>query len=146
MTGGIAPVLGWAAAALLLGLAELFVPGVFLIFLAVGAAVTAGIVAAVPDLPLAAALASFGMWSSVAVLVGRRWYRDYAVDTDDPLLNDRAARLIGTTARLDTAIEQGRGRVRVADGSWPAAGPDLPAGTTVRIVAVDGGVVVIEPA
>ena len=138
----------WLAAALVLGIAELAVPGVFLVFLAVAAAITGVAVLVLGEVPAAIQLASFAAWSVVAVLVGRRWYRDYPVATADALLNDRAARLIGGIARLETAIVDGRGRAIVGDGTWPVKGPekgpDLPAGATVRIVAVEGATLVVE--
>jgi len=134
----------WLVAALALGIAELLIPGVFLVFLALAAAITGVAVFVLPDLPLAAQLASFAAWSAAAVLIGRRWYQDYPV-ASDPLLNDRTARMIGRTAQLETGIVGGEGRVRVDDGSWPARGPALPAGERVRIAAVEGGVVVVEP-
>lgn len=142
--GGMAT--GWLIAALALGIAELLVPGVFLIFLAVAAAITAALLVAVPGVALPVQLLSFAVWSAVAVAVGRRWYRDFPVTGGDARLNDRTARMIGSVARLETAIEHGRGRVTIDDGSWPARGPELPAGSAVRIVAVDGGVVVVEVA
>ncbi|MBW6525796.1 NfeD family protein [Sphingomonas sp. RHCKR7] len=138
------PGAAWLAAALLLGLAELAVPGVFLVFLALAAAATAAISYAIAPLPLAAQLVCFALWSAVAVVVGRRWYRDYPVAGGDSHLNDRAARLVGEVTRLERAIVDGRGRVAVGDGSWPARGPDLPAGARVRIVAVRDGVVSVE--
>ena len=136
----------WLVAALLLGIAELLVPGVFLIFLAVAAAITGAAVLVLSDVPVSIQLLSFAAWSVATVLIGRRWYRDYPVEGDDARLNDRAARMIGSVARLETAIDHGRGRVTVGDGSWPATGPDLPAGATVRIVAVTDGVVTVEAA
>lgn len=135
----------WLLVALLLGIAELLVPGVFLVFLAIAAAATGLASFALPDLPLAAQLASFAAWSIVAVLVGRRWYVDYPVEGGDARLNDRASRLIGDVVTVDVAIADGRGRVRIGDGSWPATGPDLAAGAPARIVAVKGGVVEIVP-
>lgn len=136
----------WLAAALVLGIAELAVPGVFLIFLAIAAAITGAAVLALGDVAPAVQVASFAAWSVVAVLIGRRWYTDYPVASADALLNDRAARLIGATARLETAIVDGRGRAIVGDGTWPVTGPDLPAGTTVRIVAVEGATLVVDGA
>ena len=135
----------WLIAALVLGIAELVVPGVFLVFLGIAAAVTGAATLALPALPLAGQLGSFAVWSIVAVLIGRRWYRDYPV-ASDPLLNDRAARMVGQTGELETGIVGGDGRVRIGDGAWPARGPALPAGTRVRVAAVDGGVVLVEPA
>lgn len=138
------PAGAWLMAALVLGIAELVAPGVFLVFLAIAAAITGIATFALPDLSTAAQLGSFAVWSGVTVLIGRRWYRDYPVATSDPLLNDRAGRLAGQIATVATAIEAGCGRVRIGDGEWPAAGPDAAVGTRVRIVRVDGGIARVE--
>jgi membrane protein implicated in regulation of membrane protease activity len=134
----------WLIAALALGIAELAAPGVFLVFLAIAAAMTGIAVLVLAELPVAAQIASFAAWSAVTVMIGRRWYRDYPVAAADPLLNDRAARMIGQLARVEVAIVAGHGRVQIGDGSWPARGPDLVAGADVRVVAVADGVVVVE--
>jgi len=134
----------WLVAALALGIAELLIPGVFAIFLAIAAAIVGVVVLAVPDLPVAAQIGAFAAWSAIAVLVGRRWYVDYPVASSDPQLNDRAARMIGTVVTVDTAIGPQGGRVRIGDGSWPAQGPAAAVGDSVRIVAVTGGLVTVE--
>ena len=143
--GGIGEPGAWLIAALVLGIAELAAPGIFLVFLAIAAAVTGAITFALPDLPIAAQIAAFAVWSTVAVLIGRRWYRDYPVAGDDPLLNDRAARLVGQVVVVETALVGGHGRVLIGDGSWPARGDDTVAGTRVKITAVVDGAVVVEP-
>lgn len=135
----------WLLAALALGIAELVVPGVFLVFLAVAAAITGVIAYAFPDLPAAAQLAGFAAWSVVTVLIGRRWYLDYPVESTSELLNDRSAQLIGQVVTVEVPLEGGRGRVRVGDGAWPATGPDLPAGALARIVTARSGVLTVEP-
>ncbi len=135
----------WLVAAVLLGLAELVVPGVFLIFLAIAAAITGAAMLALPALPLAAQLGSFAVWSVASVLIGRRWYTDYPVSTSDPMLNDRAARLVGETVTVVVPIVAGDGRVRVGDGEWPASGADAPTGTRVRVIAVESGILRVEP-
>ena len=143
LVGGAAGV--WLIAALALGIAELAMPGVFLVFLAVAAAITGVATLALPALPLAAQLGAFAVWSVVAVLIGRRWYREYPV-AGDRLLNNRAAWMVGQTGEVETAIIDGEGRVRIGDGGWPARGPALAAGARVRVAAVEGGVVLVEPA
>src|SRR6185312_13260185 len=40
--------------------------------------------------------------------------------------------------RADRVHLNGRGKVRVGDGQWLVSGPDLPLGSTVEVVAVDG--------
>jgi inner membrane protein len=135
----------WLAIALALGIAELAIPGVFLIFLAIAAAITGVAVFVLADLPIEAQLVSFAAWSVVTVAIGKRWYRDYPVETTDALLNDRAARLIGEHVVVDSAIVDGSGRVRIGDGTWPARGADAPVGATMRITAIRDGVVEVEP-
>lgn len=135
----------WLIAAAALAAAELVLPGVFLIFVAIAAAITGVIALAVPGLGLTGELISLTAWAAVAVLVGKRWYVDYPVPTSDPDLNNRAARMIGQTVRVTDAIEGGRGRVRVGDGEWPAAGPNAPPGAKVTIVGVEDGVVKVQP-
>nr|WP_208404037.1 NfeD family protein [Sphingomonas insulae] len=130
--------------ALALGIAELLIPGVFAVFLAIAAAVVGLAVLVAPALPLEGQIAAFAVWSVVTVVIGKRWYVDFPIATSDPQLNDRAARLIGTTAIVDVAIDANGGRVRIGDGSWPACGTDAAAGERVRITEVRGGLVVVE--
>jgi membrane protein implicated in regulation of membrane protease activity len=46
--------------------------------------------------------------------------------------------LIGQRYELIEPIVNGRGKARVGDGQWLVSGPDLPLGTTVEVVAVEG--------
>ncbi|WP_298671356.1 NfeD family protein [uncultured Sphingomonas sp.] len=135
----------WIVAAIVLGMAELAIPGVFLIFLAIAAAITGLALFVLPDLPLIAQAGSFAAWSIVAVTIGRRWYRDYPLETTDPMLNDRAARIIGTIVIIAEPIIDGSGRAILGDGTWPASGPDTAAGTHMRVIAVENGVLRVEP-
>jgi membrane protein implicated in regulation of membrane protease activity len=75
---------------------------------------------------------------------GRRWYKANPVESADPLLNDRAARLIGETVLVVEPIIGGEGRVKVGDGVWTARGPDSAAGVRVRIASVKGAVLHVE--
>lgn len=135
----------WLVVGVGLGLAELAAPGVFLIFLAAAALITGITTLAVPGLPLLLQLVSFTLWSIATMAIGRRWYVEFPVPSADPQLNDRAARLVGTTVTVIEPITSGEGRVRVADGVWPAAGADAPAGARLRITAVQGATLIVEP-
>lgn len=135
----------WLAAAAVLAGAELLIPGVFAVFLAVAAAITGVFLLLFPELPLPAQLLSFAAWSAITVWIGQRWYRDAPVATADPLLNDRAARLVGSTVEVTRALTNGEGRVRVGDGEWPATGPDLAEGARARVTGASGTVLRIEP-
>lgn len=133
----------WLIAAVLLAGAELFLPGVFLIFLAI-AAILSG-VTAVLGLPFLAQLALFPLFALGSVYVGKRWYNRNPVRSSDPMLNDRLSRYVGETVTVVTAIEGGSGRVKVGDGIWTAKGPDAPAGTRVRVIGAEGTCLRVEP-
>lgn len=134
----------WLLAALLLALAELLAPGVFLIFLAIAAALV-GLITLATDLDLPFQLALFPLLTLGTVYLGRRWYHRHSVETSDPLLNDRLARHVGETVLVVAAIENGQGRVRLGDSIWPARGPDAPEGARVRITGAQGTSVTVEP-
>ena len=53
---------------------------------------------------------------------------------------------VGTEAVLVEAIGPGHGRVRIGDSTWLAAGPDLPAGSRVRIVGARGALLLVAQA
>lgn len=144
MIDGLEPHWVWLAAALLLGIAEMLVPGVFLIWLAAAAALT-GVVALVLGIPLAFQAAVFAIFALAAVHFGRRWYAAHPVESADPLLNDRVSRMIGETVVVVAAIENGRGRVAVGDSVWPARGPDAELGASVRVVGAEGTSLMVEP-
>ena len=135
----------WLVAAAALAAVELLTPGFFLIWIA-GAALLTGLTAFLLPIDLPFQLVLFGLFSILAVILGRRHYERAAGTGGDPLLNDRTAQLIGQVVTVVVAIEDGEGRVRVGDGVWNATGPDAPGGASVRIVAADGTLLTVEPA
>ena len=64
----------WLIAALLLGVAELIAPGFFMIFLAVGAAITGFVLLALPDQPLLVQAGIFALATAASAVIGYRWY------------------------------------------------------------------------
>jgi membrane protein implicated in regulation of membrane protease activity len=141
---GLEPHWIWLIAAAVLGIAEMMIPGVFLVWLAAAAALT-GVVALLFDMPAAFQFALFGLLSLASVYFGRRWYAANPVESSDPLLNDRVSRMIGEIVVVVVAIENGRGQVSVGDTVWPARGAEAPAGTRVKIVGVEGTTLKVEP-
>lgn len=139
------PGLAWLILAAVLAITELLVPGIFLVFVAAGAAVTGVATLIIPEFALLFQVAVFIVATSAAVGIGRRWYVDNPVPSADPLLNDRVARLIGEVVTVVEPIEAGKGKVRVGDGEWLACGPDAPAGARVRITGASGTSLNVEP-
>lgn len=136
----------WAVLALVLIAAETLAPGAFLLWMGFAAAAMLLLVLLLPGIPLLAQVALFVVLSFVSIQVYRRWFRGRGRQSDRPLLNRRAEQNIGLVVPLDQAIVAGRGRIKVGDAFWTVEGPDLPAGTLVRVVAVDGMVLRVQQA
>ncbi len=136
---------GWWVLGLALALVEVMAPGAFFIFFAV-AAVVVGTAALFVDISWQVQVVAFVLLAVAAALAGRRIYgRASRPDADGPL-NDRLARQVGRLAVLDTALANGSGHVKLDDTLWRVEGPDLPAGTRVRIAGAVGGRLQVEPA
>ena len=136
----------WWGAALALFAVEAMAPGAFMLWLGAAALGTALIAAMVP-MPLAAQWMLFAVLSLVSVLLGWHLRRQHPVRmTDQPLLNRRGAQLVGQVHVLESAIVDGRGRMKIGDAYWTALGPDLPAGTRVRVLEADGGALRVDVA
>lgn len=135
----------WWILATVLGVAELLLPGIFFVWLGVAAAVT-GFVALAADPSWEAQVLVFAVLAVISAVIGRRIYRRAWPATDHPMLNRRGQQHVGQVLVLDAAIANGSGRVRVGDSTWKVAGPDCPAGSHVRVVAVEGVTLQVEPA
>ena len=129
---------------LILGLAlmvfELFNPGAYMLWLGLGALLTALIVMVMPALSTVWQIIVFGLLSLAVILAYREWRRrnPRIEASDQPLLNRRAAQLVGQVHLLVEPIVDGRGRLKIGDAFWSIFGEDMPAGHRVRIVATDG--------
>jgi membrane protein implicated in regulation of membrane protease activity len=134
----------WLIGGVLLFIAEVIAPGFFLIFIG-AAAIATGLLTWTLDLGLPLQLAAFAVLALAAIrVIGRRAYaRGRAVSTD-PLLNDRAARLVGRSVTVVEAISSSSGRVRVDDGEWNARGASAAVGEQVRITGIDGNCLKVE--
>jgi membrane protein implicated in regulation of membrane protease activity len=135
----------WAIAALVLMAAELVLPEIFLLWLGVAAGAMFFLVWLVPGLsPLWQAVA-FVVLSFVSIGVYVKFIRGANVQTDQPLLNKRGEQLVGRVLPLHEAIVNGQGRVKFGDALWTVEGPDLPAGTSVRVVGASSMTLQVVP-
>lgn len=128
----------WIAGLVLLGL-EIAVPGNVLVWLGVAAVLT-GALALGLDVGWQIELLVFAVLALVLVVVGRRFFARASAAGEEPLLNERATRLVGNVHVLSEPIVGGRGTLRIGDANWMVAGPDLPSGTRVKITGHDGSV------
>ena len=140
-------VVGWAAVALLLFAAEALAPGAFMLWMGLAAAAVFLAVLLVPGIPLLAQVAAFVVLSFVSIQVYRKYVRGRGREreSDRPTLNKRAYHHVGRVVPLEQPIVAGRGRVKIGDAFWTVQGPDLPAGTPVRVTGTDGEILHVEP-
>jgi len=134
----------WLTAGILLGTLEMLVPGVYLIWLAAAAIVT-GVLAYAFEPSLAVQVIEFISLALIFAFSARRFLRDRPIESSDPLMNRRGARLVGQTATVVQAIEHGSGRIRLGDSEWIAHGPDVAAGERVRVSGSEGAILLVEP-
>jgi inner membrane protein len=130
----------WLVFGLVLLILELFAPGFFFIWFGLAALLTgalAFLLSGMAGFGWQAQMVVFLILAVIFVLIGRHLLGSRSDASDEPLLNRRGDQLIGQRATLDQPIVNGRGRIRINDTMWRVKGPDLPAGTEVRIVGYD---------
>lgn len=137
---------GWWLLALVLIGVEMLVPGYFMLWIGIAAGVVGLLMLVVPGIPALAQALLFAVFSVAACLVYWKYIRPLAEQRNDqPLLNKRGAQLVGQRFVLCDAIIDGRGKVRVGDGTWLAEGPDLPVGSEVEVTSVSGTTLRVTP-
>ena len=134
----------WFIAGLVLVILEIFAPGAVFLWLGIAAGVVGAVVFFAPYLDWKFQFTLFAVLSVVSIVVSRRYLKRRPLETDHPNLNRRGAQYVGRDLILDAALSGGRGRLRVDDTTWRVEGPDLPAGTKVRVTAVNGATLKIE--
>ena len=135
----------WMALGIALLAIEVVISTELLLGIGLGALLTALVYKIYPDLSWQMQLVWFAVLSIVATLVYWKKFRASRQKTDKPLLNQRVQQLVGTTASLVEPIQNGQGKVQIADALWTVKGPDLEAGTAVKVVDAEGMTLIVEP-
>ena len=136
----------WLSLGLVLFILEIFGASGFLIGLALASFVLAGLTAMELVTNWQYQLLWFALLGVVFTVLYWRVFRSFNRTTDEPLLNDRAAQLIGRKFLLEQVLENGQGRVQLGDTLWKAeAETELAIGTTVEVYASEGMVLKVRP-
>jgi membrane protein implicated in regulation of membrane protease activity len=83
-----------------------------------------------------------------ATVFGLYFWREYRVQQQD--LQSASApqrageRYIGQVVTLTEGIRDGAGQVKLGHRRWPLRGPNVPAGTRVRVTGVDGRILIVD--
>jgi membrane protein implicated in regulation of membrane protease activity len=136
----------WLVFGVVLMALELAVPGVFLFWLGL-AALLVGLLSFVVHPSWQSQILMFAVFAAAAVPLWRRVARsNTAVSKTNPFLNKRADALVGRVFTLEKPIIDGSGTVRIDDTIWRVSGPDVPAGSRVKIVQADGASLTVAAA
>jgi membrane protein implicated in regulation of membrane protease activity len=135
----------WLIAGGVLLILELLVPGAFMLWLGIAAILTGALSFAVSPSWQSQWIA-FAVLSAVLVPIWLRVSRSSKNITDQPFLNRRNVGLVGRGFTLEKPIVNGTGTVRIDDTIWRIAGPDMPAGSRVKVVRADGAELWVEAA
>lgn len=139
----------WIAAGLLILGIEIMMPSTFLLWPGLSALVVGFITLVLGTQaaiwPWQAQVLVFLALSVALAVIGKGYMKKHRLETsDNPLLNERGAQLIGATAKLKEPITNGSGRVKIGDTTWRVKGDDIAAGKTIRVIDFDAGTLIVE--
>ena len=136
----------WLIFGFILMALELLAPGVFMFWLGL-AALLVGLLSFAINPSWQSQLLMFAVFAVAAVPLWRRVARSNSdASKSNPFLNKRTDALVGRVFTLEKPIIDGSGTVRIDDTIWRVAGPDVPAGSRVRIVQADGASLTVAAA
>lgn len=126
-------------------IAEILLPSTFCLWLGLSALVTGIAAWVMPELHWQIEVVVFAVLSFLAVALWFR-FRPLARADADNGLNQRGRNYVGQVFELIEPIQNGFGKARVEDTVWRVAGPELPSGSRVKVTAVEGATLRVEPA
>ena len=132
----------WFIVAALFFLVELMSPGVFMLWLGL-AAIMVGAISIVTVWSWQAQLIAFALLSIACIPAWRYFARKVEQPNERPFLNRRAEGYVGRVFTLEKPIVDGVGTIRIEDTVWRVSGPDLPAGSRVKIAQANGADLVV---
>ncbi len=139
----------WMVLGLILLGAEILVPGIFLLWIGIAAIIVGTLSLMLWDTAIwgwQLQSVLFVVLALASAMIGKRYVDRNQEESDEPLLNQRAAQLVGRTATLEEPVVNGHGRIRIGDTMWRVTGQDMVAGTQVRVVAAGSNELAIEAA
>ena len=135
----------WIIAGAVLFALELALPGAFMMWLGIAAALVGAISLAV-DWSWQWQCVAFAVFAVASIPLFRRFALKIEPDSQSPMLNRRTDALIGRVFTLEKPIVDGVGTVRIDDTIWRVRGPECPAGSRVRVTQAEGANLAVEPA
>lgn len=137
----------WWIAGVLFVCVEILAPGVFFLWLGIAAGVVGLLALIAPSMGWEYQVVIWAVLSVAAAFSARKYFKRHPIETDQPTLNRRGSQYVGRHFTLEQPIVNGAGKIKVDDTIWKAeCDTDLPAGSRVKVEAVDGTILKVTAA
>ena len=134
----------WLIAAVIMIVIEMLLPAAYFLWMGISAFIVGLLLFAIPTMPVLIQVIIFGVLSVVTLVMYKKHKKANPTVNDEPNLNRRGEQYVGRTFTLDEPIVNGVGKVKVDDSTWKVKGNDMPAGSKVRVMSVDGTIFNVE--
>lgn len=135
----------WLVTGFVLLIAEILVPGVFLLWWGLAAIIIGGLLKWLPDLPIATQIIIFAVLAIVLSVIWWKYqYGKDKIDQSTTALNQRDHAMIGSIGKVQEMSESGIGRGAFGDTTWRIQGAQLAVGDVIKVVAVQGITLQVE--
>jgi inner membrane protein len=134
----------WLVAGIVMIVIEMLVPLAYFLWMGIAAFIVGLLLFVMPTMPLLIQVIIFGVISIVSVVLYKKHQRENPTVKDEPNLNRRGQQYVGRIFTLEEPIVNGVGKVKVDDSTWKVKGSDMPIGSKVRVMSVDGTVFNVE--
>lgn len=134
----------WLIAAVIMIVIEMLLPAAYFLWMGISAFIVGLLLFAIPTIPVLIQVIIFGVLSVVTLVLYKKHKKANPTVNDEPNLNRRGEQYVGRIFTLDEAIVNGVGKVKVDDSTWKVRGSDMPAGSKVRVMSVDGTIFNVE--
>ena len=136
----------WLAFGSILLILEVFGAGGYLLWTGIAAAIVGVLTYLFPAIAPPWQFLLFGCLSVLTAVFWWQRQKAAAKPSDQPGLNQRGSEFVGRHFALHEAIIGGRGKIKAGDTLWLVTGPELPAGSQVRVSGQEGVVLKVDPA
>jgi membrane protein implicated in regulation of membrane protease activity len=129
----------WLVFGIVLVVAEITLPGTFLLWPGLAAVIVGLTKAIVPGLDWTVCVTLWAVLSVVTVAGFIAWRKTHPAKGGSSTLNRRGEQYVGERFYIETPVVNGKGEMKVDDTVWKIlSDQDLPAGASVKVVGVEG--------
>lgn len=126
-------------------IAEIFMPGVFLLWWGIAGIITAGLTALFPQISLTIMAIGYAILSAILSLLWWKYQhnKDLA-DDKKSVLNQRDHAMLGQIGIVQEIADNGIGRGKFADTTWRIQGENLQPNDRIEVVSAIGITLIVE--